>query len=61
MEKSRYSVRRSDQKPSKTVFMFTTMVTPRKIDALKTAANSAIVNPGFYYYVYKDEIGRAHV
>lgn len=28
------------------------MSTPRKLDALKNAADSAIIHPGYYYYVY---------
>jgi hypothetical protein len=31
------------------------MSTPRKIDALKNAAESAILNPGFTYVVFKNE------
>ena len=31
------------------------MSTPKRIDALKNAADSAIANPGFTYVVYKNE------
>ena len=31
------------------------MSTPRRMDALKSAADSAIANPGFTYVVYKNE------
>lgn len=33
----------------------TRMSTPRKIDALRNAAESAIMNPGFTYKVYKGD------
>ena len=34
----------------------TRMSTPKRMDALKNAAESAILNPGFIYYVYnRDE------
>ena len=35
--------------------LITTMSTPRKIDALRTAAECAIVNSGYHYYVYRED------
>lgn len=34
--------------------LITTISTPRKIDALKIAAETAIINAGCCYYVYED-------
>lgn len=34
--------------------LVTKMSTPRKIDALKSAAECSISNPGYHYYVYKE-------
>ncbi len=31
------------------------MSTPKRMDALKNAAESAILNPGFTYYVYNGD------
>ena len=36
--------------------LVTTMSTPRRIDALKIAAETAIINSGCCYYVYKNDI-----
>lgn len=36
--------------------LVTTMSTPRRIDALKIAAEGAIINSGCCYYVYKNNI-----
>ena len=49
-----YYVRRSDfHRPSSEINHLTTrMSTCRKMDALRNAADSAIVHPGYYYYVY---------
>ena len=35
--------------------LITIMSTPRKIDALTTAAECAIVNSGCHYYVYRGD------
>lgn len=36
--------------------LITTFSTPRKLDALKIAAESAIINSGCCYYVYENNI-----
>jgi len=49
-----YYVRRSEtgQATHNLDKLITRMSTPRKLDALKSAADSAINNPGCCYYVY---------
>lgn len=43
--------------------LVTTISTPRKLDALKIAAENAIINAGCCYYVYKNntEIAQFYV
>lgn len=52
----RYYVRRSEdgQSTHNMDKLITKISTPRRIDALKSAAECAIANPGYYYYVYKE-------
>ena len=49
-----YYVRRTVLPLLMSVELITKMSTPRKQDALKSAANSAILNPGYRYYVYEN-------
>ena len=51
-----YYVRRSEtgQATHNLDKLVTRMSTPKRLDALKSAADSAIAHPGLYYYVYND-------
>lgn len=54
--KDTYYVRRSynGQATHNLGRLYTVMSSPRRLDVLKTAAECAIINPGFHYYAYKN-------